>query len=303
MDDRDGGQTVCVGPPGDRGNSMITINVFGAFEVRNGDRVLRGSGFGGRKPRQLLALLALSPGCPLSRDDIADALWEGRPPPGYVATVHGYVSLLRRGLSGIGADEVLVTSARGYMVPDHTDVDLRRGHRLLTSNEPEAVLDALEMAAHGLLVDEPFAAWAVEAQRDWDEAQTLAATRAAAVSRARGELGSAVRLARAARRSSPYCESALRELVRSLAQSGQAGRALEELRTACAALREELGVDPAPETERLYLELLGATPVRPAADVAELVRLLRDALTDDASLAAGDPLLRDVGRLILERAG
>lgn len=282
---------------------MVCINVFGAFEVTNGDRVLRGVGFGGRKPRQLLALLALSPGCPLSRDDIAEALWEGRPPPGYVATLHGYVSLLRRGLTSIGADEVLVTSSHGYVVEDGTDVDLRRGHRLLASNDPEAVLDALEMAAHGLLVDEPFAQWAVEAQRDWDEATTLAATRAAVTARARGELGAAVRLARAARRSSPYCESALRELVRSLAQSGQTGRALEELRLACAALREDLGVDPDPETERLYVELLGATPVRPAADVAELVRLLRDALTGDASLAADDPLLRDVGRLIFERAG
>lgn len=282
---------------------MVCINVFGAFEVTNGDRVLRGVDFGGRKPRQLLALLALSPGCPLSRDDIAEALWEGRPPPGYVATVHGYVSLLRRGLTSIGADEVLVTSSRGYVVEDRTDVDLRRGHRLLASNDPEAVLDALEMAAHGLLVDEPFAQWAVEAQRDWDEAMTLAATRAAVTARARGELGAAVRLSRAARRSSPYCESALRELVRSLAQSGQTGRALEELRLACAALREDLGVDPDPETENLYVELLGATPVRPAADVAELVRLLRDALTGDASLAADDPLLQDVGRLILERAG
>lgn len=284
---------------------MSVVCVFGPLSVRRDGRVLQGNAFGGRKPRQLLALLAMRPGCPMSRDDLAEALWDGRPPRGYVTTVHGYVSVLRRGLAGIAADDVLVTAGHGYVLDgDRVSVDLVHGHELLETGEPEAVLDALELAAPGLLVDEPDAEWALQVRREWHELVALAATRAAAVSRERGEPSNALRLARAALRASPWCEAALVELLGALAESGQVGRALQSFVEFRSGLRADLGVEPHPDTQRVYLDLLRGAPASSVEEIPVLVRLLREALAaPGAPAGADDPAMRDVGRLLLERAG
>lgn len=283
---------------------MSVVNLFGPVSVQHEGRVVRGADFGGCRPRVVLALLALAPGAARSRDEIAEALWEGRPPRGYVATLHGYVCLLRRSLAGIGAGDVLVTRAHGYLLDaDLVTVDLAEGHRQLASGDPERVLDALEIAAHGLLVDEPYAAWAEQARSDWEEAVAVGATRAADVARASGEPGTAIRLARAALRSSPYCEPALRALMSALVSSGQPARALEVYADTRRRFRDELGIEVGEESRALYLDLLGRPSSRPASDLPVLVRLLRDALEEHAPLDVHDPVVRDVGRLLRERVG
>lgn len=283
---------------------MSVVNVFGPVSVRRGDRVARGADFGGCRPRVVLALLALAPGTARTRDEIAEAVWEGRPPRGYVATLHGYVSLLRRSLVAIGAGEELVTTAHGYLLDeDLVTVDLGQAHRQLAGGDPDAVLDALDLAAHGLLVDEPYAAWAVHARSEWDEAVAVAATRAAATARAAGEPGTSIRLARAAMRASPWCEAALRELMASFAASGQPGRAMEAYADARRRYREELGIELGDETRALYVDLLAPSGARPADDLPVLVTLLRDALGEHLTLDVDDPVVRDVGRLLRERVG
>lgn len=277
---------------------MSVVSLFGPVAVTQGEQVAHGTDFGGRKPAEVLALLALAPGVPRARDEIAEALWEGRPPRGYVATLHGYVCLLRRGLSGIGAGGVLVTSAHGYLLdPELVAVDLLQAHELLATGEPDAVLDALDLAARGVLVDEPYAAWADHARSDWEEAVALAATRAAAVARAGGETGTAIRLARAALRASPYSETALRELMSGLAASGQPGRAVQVFEEARERWDAELGVGIGAETEQLYLDLLRPRATRSASTVPELIRMLREALADQVD-DLDDPVVRDVSRVL-----
>ncbi len=283
---------------------MSVVNVFGPVSVQQGARVARGADFGGCRPRVVLALLALAPGTARTRDEIAEAVWEGRPPRGYVATLHGYVCLLRRSLVAIGAGDELVTTSHGYLLDeDRVTVDLAQAHRALAQGGPDTVLDSLELAAHGLLVDEPYAAWAVQARAEWDEAVAAGATRAAAVARRAGEPGTSTRLARAALRASPFSEEALRELMASLTASGQPGRALEAYADARRRFRSELGIEPGEETRSLYLELLTPAPSRTGDDLPLLVRLLRDALEEHLVLDLDDPVLRDVGRLLREHVG
>jgi DNA-binding SARP family transcriptional activator len=231
-------------------------------------------------------------------------MWEGRPPSGYVATLHGYVSVLRRGLSRIGAEDVLITSAQTYLLDEEeVMVDLAVGRGLLDSLEPESVLDALEMAAHGLLVDEPYAEWATEVRNDWDAAVAVSATRAAGTARGRGEHGTAIRLARAAQKASPYCEAALCEHMLALAETGQVGPALQVFYDARRRLRADLGVEPQADTEAIYLDLLRAAPSQGVDEIPILVRLLREAMRAGEGVDTLDPMLRDVRRVLLERAG
>jgi DNA-binding SARP family transcriptional activator len=57
----------------------------------------------------------------------------------------------------------------------------------------------------------------------------------------------------------PWREGAHRHLMRLLAQSGQRGAALAQYATCRQALAEELGVEPGPETTRLYEEIRDGT--------------------------------------------
>lgn len=85
----------------------------------------------GAKTRSLLVLLALNRGKTLSRDYLADELWEGSPPPSAEGTLHAHVSRLRRVL----AEEApaLVTVRPGYRLDlSADDIDVERFQALHT---------------------------------------------------------------------------------------------------------------------------------------------------------------------------
>ena len=79
---------------------------------------------GGRKQRELLALLLINLNRSVPAGRIADALWRGAPPAGADVTLRTHVSHLRRRLAGIGAQDALVTRQAGYGLfvrPDQVD--------------------------------------------------------------------------------------------------------------------------------------------------------------------------------------
>ena len=98
---------------------MIEIQVIGTTRVRIDSRVVEGRDFGGVKPRHLLEILALDLGSPVSKERLADLLWDGEPPTSYVATLEGYVSLLRSRLQpGVPARTSIVRTVNGGYVLD-----------------------------------------------------------------------------------------------------------------------------------------------------------------------------------------
>lgn len=71
------------------------------FEVLGPLRVVREGQpvkLGGPRQRAVLARLLVDRGHPVSRDGLADAVWSGDPPPGYVTTLQTYVFHLRSAL-------------------------------------------------------------------------------------------------------------------------------------------------------------------------------------------------------------
>src|SRR5262249_62294488 len=90
---------------------MTQFRILGPLDVReNGADI----DIGGGKQRALLALLVLHGGESLSTDRLIDALWGGSPPSGASASVHVYVSRLRR---AVGADRPGGTPKRYPGVP------------------------------------------------------------------------------------------------------------------------------------------------------------------------------------------
>lgn len=94
------------------------------------------------------------------------------------------------------------------------------------------------------------------------------ARHAAAAAMCIGEGPAAIALADAAARIDPLDEIAHRLLMRAHVAAGQmasAGRAYERLRT---TLAEELGIDPAPETRGIHVEIVRRTPDDAGASAA-----------------------------------
>ena len=104
------------------------FGILGPLEVsRSGCAVP----LGGPRQRAVLALLLLEANRVVSMDRLAEDIWGGNPPEGWVTTLQTYVFHLRRALDpdrGRGAaGDVLVTRGRGYLLPvDRERLDAAR---------------------------------------------------------------------------------------------------------------------------------------------------------------------------------
>jgi DNA-binding SARP family transcriptional activator len=287
---------------------MIEIKLLGPTVITGAGSRLVAADLGGSKPRQLLELLALDLGTPSSKDQLAERLWDGRPPASYIATIESYVCLLRRRLGAVGARRgPLATTPHGYLLdPEHVRVDVITVRDLLVGDADDVAL-ALDMVSGNLLADEPYAAWASEARGSFDELLARSCTRAAQVANERHESALAVRLAREATRRTYCAEPPVRELMRGLDANGERTQALQAYQTLRAAMLDELGLEPDSDTQDLYLSILRGNPaelVRQSDrdEVRTLVELLRRALDDDSAMFSGLPSMAEVGHLLLARS-
>ncbi len=270
---------------------MIDIRLFGATTVLTGPDQTRGIDLAGVKPRRILQMLAASLGSPVTKDMLAEGLWDGRPPASYVASVESYVCVLRRSLAGSGGRSPLVTANGGYLLdPELVRVDLVEVRGLLASLQQcsgaelvDGAEQALDLMPGDLLADEPFAAWAGDIRRRFDHLLEMAVTRAAETAVAAGDPVRAMRLASAVLERSRLSEPACRALMtahRAVGGRAQALHAYAELRS---VMLDELGVEPSGATRELYLSILddaGVSQVheRDRLEMGTLVRLLRQAL-------------------------
>lgn len=288
---------------------MIDIKLFGPTVISGAGSRLVGADLGGSKPRQLLEMLALELGTPIAKDLLAERLWDGRPPASYIATVESYVCSLRRRLGLVGGRRgPLATTHHGYLLdPEHVRVDATTVRALLGGDVAEVAL-GLDMMSGGLLADEPYAPWASEARESFDELLAEACTRAAAAANRRRESALAVRLAREATRRTWCAEPPVRELMIGLDANGERTQALQAYQTLRAGMLDELGLEPGPDTQEVYLSILRGNPAEQDRqsdrdEVRTLLELLRRALEGDAAMFTGLPSMTEVGHLLLARAG
>ena len=273
---------------------MLEIRLFGAMSVVTPAGTLTGSELGGVKPRQILEILAISPGIPVPKHQMADLIWDGCPPRSYVSTLESYMCALRRKLGlDRGRVSAIRTTNHGYVLdPAAAKTDLHEFRVLLQAAEgadPRTALDCLEAAVGlvtgELLAGEPYARWANQERSVQQNELVGAATLAARHAVSLGEPAVAVRMARTAVAVDVLAEEAWRLLMRALWASGRRSEALRAYSELRDTLGEELGADPAVETQALYLEILRDAPVatdgpRPDGrdEVMMLMELLRRAV-------------------------
>lgn len=222
----------------------------------------------GRQGRLVLAYLAANRVRPISRSELADALWPSSLPGNVDASLSALVSKIRRTL---GPELLTGRSTLDLALPPGTLIDV------------EAALEAIHRAEAAVRREDFAAAWAParvalhttsrvfltgeespwidERRRTLDDVRLRALECVAEAGLGLGptELDSALRSGRSLIALSPLRESGYRILMEALAARGEPGEALVVYDLLRSRLRDELGVAAGPVTQAVYRRLLALT--------------------------------------------
>ena len=252
----------------------MQIRVLGHMEASVAGRELP---LGGRKPRAVLAMLAIEANHTISADRIIDGLWGDEPPASAAKMVQNYVWRLRGVLAEDGSAEI-VTRGRGYELRiDPGCVDVHRAERLIAearqrpTGTRNAAREALVLFNGGPLADladEPFA---IPEIHRLEELRAMAAELAIEADLEAGRHTELVPELERLLAANPLRERLHAQRMLALYRCGRQAEALEAYRDARKTLVDEIGVEPSAELRRLHDAILRQDPsldVEPA--VAEL---------------------------------
>jgi DNA-binding SARP family transcriptional activator len=257
--------------------ARLSLRLFGPIEVAlDGVPV---TGLRSDKVRALLAYLAVEAAGPHRRERLAGLLWPERPERAARRSLRQALANLRQVIADHQArPPFLLISRQTIQFNPASDawVDVTAFTDLLQAQAPrEEGTRPLEQAVElyrgdlleGFSVPDSaaFEEWALLTRERLRRLVMDALGRLVDVHQQRGEHQRALHYAWRQVELDPWREKAQRQLMRLLALSGQRGAALSQYETCCRLLAEELGVEPAAQTTRLYEQIRDGELGVPAA--------------------------------------
>ena len=249
---------------------MLRIYLLGRLLMEiDGAVVLQERDLRARQDRLLFSYLVLQRSHAVSRSELWDVVWPGEDDGGSGSSLKALLSRLRgalRRLEGTGvslqtigahvtlrlpAETWVDVEAASYYV-DAAEVALRRGDDKAAFGPASAA----SILASGRFLPGDSHPWAL-AQRERLGRQRLRALDCLAqVWLAGGEPVLAVEAASEALSLDPRRDASCRLLLRAHRAAGNPAAAVRTYHQFRTGLREALGIDPAPETERVYLQII-----------------------------------------------
>ncbi len=227
------------------------------------------------KQRAVLALLVMSRNRPVSGDALVTAAWEQFPPPEPKASLHSYISNLRKLIAGTGADgrAVLASAAPGYrLAVDAAHCDIGRFIAAKNAGVQAAAAGQFEQASsdlstalaqwRGPVLDDlrdfefvdPFATALTE---DKVVAHTAHAEAEIACNRAYTIIGGLESLVV----EYPYREPLWAQLITAYYLTDRQADALDAYQRLKTTLADDLGIDPGPTVRSLHERILRQDPL------------------------------------------
>ncbi len=254
----------------DHDAGAVHVTLGGGLLIRAPGGRLEGASLRSGLAEVAFARLALDAGRRVSREALADAIWDDRRPASWESSLRNAIVAIRRWIATAGLARVLDlrTVREGYCLElpagsivdvaalagqaDHAEALLRRGEDR----------EALRLAEGALTISS--APLAPGLGGNWIEGLRLQVDEAAVrLRRVEGEaalaIGDAPRAEQAARTlitAAPLREDSHRLLMKALVATGNRGAALAAYDACRRVLSEELGATPSPQTEALFLEIL-----------------------------------------------
>ena len=239
----------------------MEFRILGPLEVWQEGRPAQ---IGGAKEREVLALLLLHAGEPVSVDRLIDELWGESPPPTARKSLQVRVAGLRRAIRG----DVLLTRGDAYLVRlEPNQLDLQRFEQLLSdgtealaAGDPSAALATLNQAL-GLwrgpaLADFTYESFAEEAIARLEELRVHALELRTEAQLALGLHARVIAELEELVVEHPFRERLRAQLMLALYRDSRQAEALDVYRRTREVLVEELGLEPGPALQHLEQAIL-----------------------------------------------
>jgi DNA-binding SARP family transcriptional activator len=247
----------------------LRIFLAGELAIEHRDILVRGERFPGLQGRIVFAMLAAEHRRSLSRTEIEEELWGEAPPPASDVAIRALASKLRALLASAGLESITLANAFGayqLVLPTGTWVDVEAAAQAIHRAEPALregtlgdavgwgrVADSIAMRPFLDGADGPW----VRSMRERLRGIRLRALECLSAAWLRlGDPAQAARDAAEGLALDPFREPSHRLLIRSLFEDGDRAGALRAYERCRSVLAEELGANPSPETEGVYLEVL-----------------------------------------------
>jgi DNA-binding SARP family transcriptional activator/tetratricopeptide (TPR) repeat protein len=246
----------------------IRLRVLGTFAVEIDGATAGPPRTVSRKARTLLKLLATDRSRPTTTDRAVEVLWPDGPPAQPVENLATLVSRIRSWLGPAAIEG----GRDGYRLAPHVPTDLEaaesltgQAERALAAGHSGVALVPAEQAcallAHDLLDDEPYATWADPARQALATLRRRARLIHVRAALDAGEPSAAVTTASTGLSDDPLDEELARALMTAHRANAEPAKALAAYAALRHVLADELGTDPASETEALHQALLRDQPV------------------------------------------
>ncbi len=250
--------------------SPVRIYVCGQLAIERGTAVIYEADLPARQGRLLWVYLVLNRKRPVSRDDLAEAIWGDDTPERWDTTINAVMSRLRGILRRVSTPEqslsiqgevgrYLLQLPRDAMIDWERarsaihDMDTLMRQRDYGSALAEARV-AMEIASRSFLVGEQ-GPWIEGQRRSMAGVHLRACECTVEAELHRDHFDIAATEARALMQLDPLRESGYRLLMRALAASGNRAQILRVITECRTVLHEQAGMAPSDETERLFREL------------------------------------------------
>lgn len=248
----------------------VEFRMLGALELRTRGRLCD---LGPAKERQILAILLLAAGKPVSTETLIDHVWNEKPPPKARESIQTYLSRIRRRLQGqVGDAHARVDSRSGAytLQVDPECVDVHRFRRL--RDQAVAIADSgdtdealrLLREAEELWRGEPLSGmsgrWALETRTDLENRYRSVVGRRIVLELDAGRHADVVGELHGLVAQYPEDESFTEQLMIALYRCGRQGEALEVYYRARHRIADRFGTDPLPALRRAYESILRNDP-------------------------------------------
>jgi DNA-binding SARP family transcriptional activator len=250
--------------------SGVRLELLGGFALQSaaGEPILLSA----RKPRALLAYLALAGARPQPRERLAALLWPDSSEQQARTSLRQALTAVRRAVEPAGGELIVADSEQVALEFANLELDVAQFEQAATSRSVDGWQQAVQLYRGHLLdgfsAEAPtFEQWcAAERER----LRAIAINALAELLTHQEERGTHERALETATRLlslDPVREETQRALMRLYLRKGRVVDAIKQYQACRQVLARELGVQPAPETERLYREILNqrraARPAEP----------------------------------------
>jgi DNA-binding SARP family transcriptional activator len=243
----------------------LRFRMLGRFQAEHDGQLLH---LGRLAERRLLSFMLLEPNTAIPVERLANLLWNDRPPASWPATLHTYISRLRKSLSSHAFDISLSHSRVSYIAEiDPSIIDIHQFRSIVehardisdAHDRSTSLRAALALWRGPLLVDVLADDLRQRLGEPWEELRLSALEAAVDAELACGvHLGIISELAGLVSEH-PYHENFATALMTALERSNRRADALEVYARLRGKLRSDLGLDPGPEARALHQHILAGS--------------------------------------------